>query len=152
MGIIPDINQFSAALDALQTIFAQGEADALDEGHRQQMSLLSAQLKETQTEFMAEYPKAMASLKQDLDTVQQQSQETLEKVKQLRKDQEEAAQVPKAPAPPTEDTLDPTLGQKLRVELLERFGNGVQDKKELTSKNISRSEFYEMLRKSGVIK
>ena len=90
-------------------------------------------------------------MEQDLGGGQQQSQETLEKVKQLRKDQE-AAQVPKAPAPPTEDSLDPTLGQKLRDELLERFGNGVQDKKERGKKTMSRSEFLEMLRKSGVIK
>jgi hypothetical protein len=152
MGIVPDINQFGAALDAFQAIFVQAQSEVLDEGLRQQMVTLAAQLKQSQTEFMAEYPKGMASMEQEGKAIQQEAEDTLAKAQQLRLDQEKAAQMPKMPEKPVEEPLDPALGQKLRNELLDRFGNGQNERREATPQNISRSEFHEMLRKSGVIK
>jgi len=153
MGDIPDIGKLANALDAFKGLLAKAQTQVLDESLREKLGLLAAKMSQSQSEMLTSYPKAMAGMEQRMAAAEKQAQATLEQAEQLRKQAEEAEKLRNAPVPPpVEPALDPALGQKLRIELLERFGDSQKPKKEVTPQNVSRSEFYEMLRKSGVIK
>jgi hypothetical protein len=153
MAVVPDISQLAGALNAFQAILAKAQTQVLDEAVREKLGTLVTQMSQSQSKLTTGYPQAMAGLQQRLDAAQQQAQASLEQAEQLQKQAAELEKARNAPAPePEEEPLDPTLAEKLRVELLERFGDAPKDKTGLTKKPVTRSELYELMRQLGVIK
>jgi chromosome segregation ATPase len=153
MAVVPDINQLAGALNAFQALLAKAQTQVLDEALREKLGQISVQMSQSQSQVMTGYPKAMAGLQQRLDAAQQEAKASLQEAEQLGKQADEIAKARKLPPPPPkEEPLDPTLGEKLRVELLERFGDASKEKTGLTKKPATRSELYELMRQLGVIK
>ena len=120
----PDFNQVCDQFQQFRAIIGQALAAPGDAAVKQQLQALTTTLDKTFVELQEAYPKAQASIDDQLAGVQKSAQDTkvtLAGVKETMAAAEEQAAaaaktVPEAP------TADPALGQKLREELLERFG------------------------------
>jgi hypothetical protein len=154
MAPLPDVSQLADILDKFQTLLGQAQMHVLDEAVREKLGLLSAQMAESQGNLMTTYPQAMAGLQQRMDGAKQKAQATLDEVEQLRKQAAESEQARKKPEGQLaeEEPLDLTLGPKLRLELLERFGDGPKKKPDSATQTLSRSELFELMRQWGVLK
>jgi hypothetical protein len=149
----PDLSQIGRALDAFQVQLAQVRANAPNETVRQQLAELAPRLKEAQGQFLAGYPVAMAAARKKLQDAEKQGQALQDEVDQLRKQAEAAEEAQRAAAAarprPVGEAIDPKLGRTLRLEILERFGNGSPGGE--AADESSELRFVAMLRKTGYL-
>jgi len=130
MATLPDPPELLRALDVVQAHIAQAQACAVNPGLGQRLGEMAGKLKQARAELAAEYPKAIARQQKELEDNKQwltQARADLAQLQQQAAAAESAAAnkpaKPETPPPkPVEETIDPNLGQRLRIELLERFG------------------------------
>src|SRR5687768_4286011 len=120
----PDFGQVCNQFREFRAILGQALAAPGDAAVKQRLQSVTASLDQNFADLQTAYPKALASIDAQLAGVNQSAKQTTAKLAGL-KDQIAAAE---AQAAQTIDVLpvpvpaDPELGQKLRDELLERFG------------------------------
>lgn len=125
----PDFNQVCSQFRQFRAIVNQALAAPGDAAVKQQLQSVTATLDKTFAELQEAYPKAQAAIDEQLAGVHKTAQQTSAKLAGLKDNiAAAAAQAASAaealpPIPPP----DMALGQKLREELLERFGHGPAD-------------------------
>jgi hypothetical protein len=125
----PDFNQVCDQFRQFRAIVGQALAAPGDAAVKQQLQGLTATLDKTFVELQEAYPQAMAAIDAKLADVQKSAQDTsatLSGLKQTMAAAEEQAAAA-AQSVPEKPAVDPALGQKLRDELLQRFGQHEAD-------------------------
>jgi hypothetical protein len=151
--MVPDINHLAGTLNAFQALLGRAQTEVVDEALREKLAQIAAQMSQSQGQLMTGYPRAMAGLQEQLDAAQRAAQASLQEAEQLRQKADEIEKARKAPPPPSgEEPLDSTLGEKLRIELLTRFGTNAKDKTGSWKKTMTRAELHELMRQLGVLK
>ena len=122
----PDFNQVCNQFRQFRAIVNQALAAPGDAAVKQQLQSVTATLDKTFAELQEAYPKAQAAIDEQLAGVHTSAQQTGSKLAGLKESiaaaegqaASAAGAVPPIPPP------DTALGQKLREELLGRFGQG----------------------------
>jgi hypothetical protein len=127
----------------------------MDEGIRRQMEAHAARMKEAQGQFLAAFPKSLAKMQKELIEGQQRVQGMRDQVDQAKQQAAAAEAARKAasatPAKPVEGAIDRDLGQELRIELLQRFGN-LPPSQVTPVSDTSDHDIMEILKKNGLWK
>ncbi len=126
MSPMNDLEKIVRSLEEHHARILEAQESAADPAIRQQLGMLAGKIKEGQSQFINEYTKAVAANQKQLEEAKKTAQETLKKVAEARAKMAAAAQEgmkPKVEAKKPEPEIDPDLGRKLRIELLERFGD-----------------------------
>jgi hypothetical protein len=155
----PDLNKLLAALEGFYAQVAQAPTP-VNEGLRQQLAGMTAQIRGLESQLKTEYPRGMSQLEAQREETRKRSQATLDQLAQMRQQVEAAKQAQEAPAPPepTAEPFDASHGRTLRDELLARFGGprgeapppGQGEDSALGT--IQAAEFTELLKKKGLWK
>jgi hypothetical protein len=124
-----DFQSVMAQLTDFQNALGKIHANLTNAKNKGILGDMLEKLQGARADVEIEYPKAMNLIDETARSVMTESQEALAKIEQKRAafEQEKATtqaakkQAPKLPPKP-EVKVDPALGQKLRVELLQRFG------------------------------
>jgi hypothetical protein len=128
---MPDPKQLADAIGVFQQEFAKSHSATVNESARSQLNMLAAKFQQASAEVLALYPQEMAKLQQRQESIKSRAAEMMAKVAQMREQMAAAEAVRNAPPPPPkpiEEALEPGLSQKLRAELLERFGGVAKGK------------------------
>ena len=72
MQPLPDMNEITNAMSGFQSYLKKAQGSAINEGLRQQLSQVEAQLQQAQSQFAAEYPKTLAKQKKDIEDILRQ--------------------------------------------------------------------------------
>jgi predicted phage gp36 major capsid-like protein len=120
-----DFNQVCDEFRQFRGIIDRALAAPGDAAVKQHLQSVSATLDKTFAELQEAYPKAEAAINAQLAGVEQTAQETGAKLAGLKESIAAAAAQgdPAAGAAPPVAPPDPQLGQQLRKEVLERFGD-----------------------------
>jgi|SRR5690606_13151386 len=121
----PDFNQVCQQFRQFRGVIDQALAAPGDAAIKQQLQSLTATLDKTFQELQEVYPKAQAEIDAMLAGVHKSAKETGEKIASLKESiaAAEAQAAAAAKGLPEGTPPDPQLGQRLREELLERFGH-----------------------------
>jgi hypothetical protein len=123
----PDFNQVCNQFRQFRAILGQALAAPGDAAVKQQLQSVTATLDRNFAELQTAYPNALAAIDAQLAGVHQSAEKTTAQLSGLKEAiavaEAQAAKAVDASPPPA--AVDPALGQKLREELLERFGHPV---------------------------
>jgi hypothetical protein len=128
----PDFNQVCNQFRQFRAILGQALAVPGDAGVKQQLEAVTATLDQNFAELQTAYPKALAAIEAQLADVKQSTHNTAAQLARL-KETIAAVEAPAAPVAAPAPPVDPALGQKLREELLERFGRKVSGPPAMTA-------------------
>ena len=120
----PDFGQVCNQFREFRAILGQALAAPGDAAVKQRLRTVTASLDQNFAELQTSYPKALASIDAQLAGAKQSAAQTTAKLAGL-KEQIAAAEAQATQAIdilPVPTPADPDLGQKLREEILERFG------------------------------
>lgn len=123
----PDLDKITQSMEELFARLTAAQELAPTAELRQQLGALQRVIGEGKSRFADEFQGHMAVLNQRIAAARQSAAETLQAVKKSRAQIAAAREAAKAPQPtapsPPEPPVDPNLGQRLRQELLQRFGD-----------------------------
>lgn len=130
----PDFDQVCNQFRQFRSIVNQALAAPGDAAIKQQLQSLSGKLDGAFADLQTAYPKAQAAIDAQLAGVHKSAEQTSAKIAGVNSAIAASAAAVDAAAPiPAEAPADPDLGQKLREELLARFGRAEHDQEAATS-------------------
>lgn len=128
----PDFEQVCNQFRQFRAIVNQALAAPGDAAIKQQLQSLSGKLDGAFADLQTAYPRAQAALDAQLAGVHQSAAQTSAKIVGLNSAIAAASTAAEAAAVPEPPPADPDLGQRLREELLARFGREENDQQAAT--------------------
>lgn len=117
-----DFASVMAELTVFQTELAKIHSNLANAKNKRLLGDLLDRMQSARVEVETEYPKAMTAIEEISRAAVAESRAGVAKAQQRKAEAEAAKKVVPKCAPMVEPKVDPGLGQKLRRELLQRFG------------------------------